>query len=159
MLGNTLYNKKLIEEFLRDVLEKPKMRDKFEFDYKAGHTAFHARVYLTISFNELVYKYFPRGTPMNPIEEEKRAQIQKRSLSEEVATNFLKGLIKNSVWNLLNCTDIVEPDTALLTFIIKNGAEIIFQSEIWESCRHTAEHTKSILDLLLEISPKKPMPP
>ncbi len=159
MLGNTLYNKKLIEEFLKDVLEQPSIREKFEFDYKAGHTSFHARVYLKITYNELIYKFFPRGTPMNPIEEEKRVQIQKRSLTKEEAINFIKGLIKNSVWDLLNCMDIVEPDTALLTFTIKKGENIIFKTQIWEECRHRVENIKSILDLLLEISPKEPMPP
>ena len=161
MLGDSIWDTKRVEKFLRDILAEPDIGDDFELQYKAGQTAFHARVYVNIFRNELIYKFIPRGTPMEPIKEAEKAEIKKLSLSESDFKNFIEGLVKFKVWELRPCSDLVPLDTAMLKFVILQKGEKIFETMSWTHCIDikSDERLVNIMDLIRKISPDKPMPP
>ena len=63
------------------------------------------------------------------------------------------------VWELENCTERALPDTALLTFILKDKDTILFEREIWESCRNDDKTTKELLKALSSRIPEDWTPP
>ena len=160
MLGNSIWDTKKVETFLNDILAHSEIGDEFEFIYKAGHTAFHARVYVNIFPSELIYKFIPRGTPVDASKEEAKSETQKLTLSETDFRTFIEGLIKHQIWELRPCSDVIPPDTAMLTFIIQQKGNKIFETISWTHCidMKLDERAGNIVQLIRKIAPDKPMP-
>ena len=146
------YSKKELKNYLKGLLKDNSTLSSFMFEYKSGHTAFHTRLRINISSDKIVHSRIPRGTPVGE-NEAQAAKVRELDFSVEQLKAFVKDLIDRKIWDLDNCTERALPGTALLSFAIRSGDELLFNQEIWESCRNDNSRTK---DLLRTISARLP---
>ncbi|MFX1485027.1 MAG: hypothetical protein ACFFCP_17755, partial [Promethearchaeota archaeon] len=105
--------------------------------------------------HQRIQKGIPGGSP----DEANETKTQEMGFSVEKLSAFVKELMKNKIWDLENCTERALPDTALLTFTIKNNDNLVFEQEVWESCRNDDRRTKELLRSISAIIPQDWTPP
>ena len=153
------YTKKELKNYLKGLLKEKEGFDTFSFEYLSGHTEFFLRLRLIVLSGKVVHWRIPRGTQVGITEEKKAAKIRETDFSSEQMLVFIDALFKNKIWDLENCTEKPLPDTALLTFVIKEDEKPIFKQEVWESCRNDNDQTKAILKALTATIPEEWTPP
>jgi len=152
------YSKKELKNYLKDLLKDNSRLSSFMFEYRAGHTAFHTRLRINITSDKVVHSRIPRGTPVDE-NEAQAAKVKELDFSPDQLKKFVKELIDRKIWDLENCTERALPDTALLSFAILNGADVLFKQEIWESCRNDDSRTKDLLRVIAARLPSDWTPP
>jgi len=145
--------KGIVEKFLKQCLSNPVRRDEFKLSVKDGHTSFHYRIYTTITSTECTRIFFPRGTPVDSVEEKKHGQAGIRQISLSNLESFLEGLINAQLWNLQNCKEAGSPDEAELHFTLFQKDIPIFERKVWETCKYKDARLNAILKLIDAISP------
>ncbi len=153
------YTKKELRNYLKDLLKGKTELTNFSFEYRSGHNAFHSRLRIILSSNKITHWKIPRGTPVDSSEETKSARIREIEFSIDKMKLFVQELIKNKIWDLENCTERALPDTALLSFSIRNNDNLLFEQEVWENCRNDNKQTKALLKVLAAILPQDWPPP
>ncbi len=147
------FPKRVVEAFLKECLANPTKRDEFELNLKDGHTAFHYRIYTTVAAYQCTTVIFPRGTPVDPVEEKKQGKVTIRKLNLKEVESFLKDLIEHQLWNLENCKEYGVPDEVDLQFTLLQKGTAIFEKVVWDSCKYKDARLGAILKLITEVSP------
>ena len=153
------YTKKELKKYLKDLLKKQDRLPAFSFEYQSGHTAFHTRLRILITSERIKHRRIQRGTPVESPDEENATKLQEMQFSVEKLSAFVKELMKSKIWDLENCTERALPDTALLTFTIRDDDNLVFEQKVWESCRNDDMRTKELLRVLSAIIPQDWTPP
>ncbi len=153
-MSKPLFSKGTVEAFLKESLSNPTKRGEFELSMKDGHTAFHYRLYTTITADQCTTVFFPPGTPVDPVKEKKRGKITTRKLKPNEIENFLKGLVEQQIWNLENCKEYGVPDEADLHFTLLQKGSVIFEKVVWEECKYKDTRTAALLNLIKAVSPQ-----
>ena len=153
------YTKKELKKYLKDLVKKQAGLKAFSFEYQSGHTAFHTRLRILITSERIEHRRIQSGTPVDSPDEANATKLQEMDFSVEKLSAFVKELMKSKIWDLENCTERALPDTALLTFTIRDNDNLVFEQKIWESCRNDDKRTKELLRFLSAIIPKDWTPP
>ncbi len=131
----------------------------FSFEYLSGHTAFFTRLKILVTSTKIVHRRIQKGVPVGGEEEVSAARVREIEFSVEKLAAFVDMLTKQKIWDLENCTERALPDTALLTFLIRQNDEVVFKQEIWESCRNDDTRTRELIRSLAAIIPQDWTPP
>ena len=153
------YTKKELKKYLKNLVKKQNRLTAFSFEYQSGHTSFHTRLRILITSKRIEHRRIQRGTPVDSPEETNATKLQETEFSVEKLSAFVKEMVENKIWDLENCTERALPDTALLTFIIRENDIIVFEQKVWESCRNDDTRTKDLLRSLAAIIPQDWTPP
>ena len=153
------YTKKELKKYLKDLVKKQTGLAAFSFEYQSGHSAFHTRLRISITSEKIEHQRIQRGAPVDGSDETKEPKLQEMKFSAENLSAFVKELMNIKIWDLENCTERALPDTALLTFVIKNNDNLVFEQKVWESCRNDDRRTKALLRSLSAIIPQDWIPP
>lgn len=153
------YTKKELRKYLKDLVKKQTGLAAFSFEYQSGQSTFHTRLRILITSERIEHQRIQKGTPGGSLDEANETRTQEMGFSVEKLSAFVKELMKNKIWDLENCTERALPDTALLTFTIKNKDDLVFEQEVWESCRNDDKRTKELLRSLSAIIPQDWTPP
>jgi hypothetical protein len=153
------YTKKELRNYLKDLLKGKIDLGGFTFEYRSGHTAFHSRLRIILASDRITHWKIPKGIPVESSEETKAARIRETEFSIDKLRVFVQELAKSKIWDLKNCTEKALPDTALLSFSIRNNDTLLFEQEVWENCRNDNKQTKELLKVLAAILPQDWPPP
>jgi hypothetical protein len=153
------YTKKELKKYLKNLVKKQAGLTAFSFEYQSGHSAFHTRLRILITSERIEHRRIQRGTPVDSPEEANATKMQVMEFSAEKLSTFVKELMKIKIWDLENCTERALPDTALLTFSIRDNDDLVFEQKVWESCRNDDKRTKELLRSLSAIIPQDWTPP
>jgi hypothetical protein len=153
------YSKKELKKYLKSFLKDQDKITSFSFEYLSGHTAFHTRLKILVTSTKIVHRRIQKGVPVDSEDEANAARVREVEFSVEKLVEFVDVLAKKKVWDLQNCTEKALPDTALLTFLIRNNVEVVFKQEIWESCRNDDTRTRELIRALAAIIPQDWTPP
>jgi len=153
------YTKRELKKYLKDLVKKQDRLTAFSFEYQSGHTAFHTRLRILITSERIEHRRIPRGTPVESPDEANAMKLHEMDFSVEKLSAFVRELMKNEIWDLENCTERVLPDTALLTFTIRDNGTAVFEQKVWESCRNDDKRTKELMRSLAAIIPQDWTPP
>jgi hypothetical protein len=153
------YTKKDLKKYLKDLVKKQDRLKAFSFLYQSGHTSFHIRLRILVTSERIEHRRIPRGTPVGGPDEANATKLQEIEFSAEKLLAFVHDLIESKIWDLENCTERVLPDTAQLTFTIRDNDSIVFEQKVWESCRNDNKITKDLLRSLAVIIPQDWTPP
>lgn len=152
------YSKKELRNYLKSLEKNRSGLSNFSFEYRSGHTAFHPRLRITLTSEKILHSKVPKGTPVDE-NEEHAAKVREMPFSDDQLSSFIKELTDKKIWDLENCTDRALPDTALLTFTIRDGSSVLFEQKVWENCRNDDKRTKELLRILSSILPRDCSPP
>lgn len=153
------YAKKELRNYFKDLLKGKTELAGFFFEYRSGHNAFHSRLRIVVSSDKITHWKVPKGTPTDASEETKAARVRELDFSADKLKVFVQELVKSKIWDLKNCTEKALPDTALLSFSIRNNDNLLFEQEVWENCRNDDKQTKELLRSLAAILPQDWPPP
>ncbi|MFW9908264.1 MAG: hypothetical protein ACFFEF_06795 [Candidatus Thorarchaeota archaeon] len=153
------YSEKELKNYLKGLVKQQSGLANFSFEYNAGHTAFHSRLRIILSSDQIIHWKIPKGTPVDSSEEGKAAKIRKTDFSTEKLSAFAQDLMKLKIWDLENCAEKALPDAALLSFSIKDKEAIVFERKVWERCRNDNKQTKELLKTLARTLPPDWTPP
>lgn len=153
------YTKKELQKYLKDLVKRQDRLRTFSFEYQAGHTSFHTRLRILITSERIEHRRIPKGTPVESPDEANVTKLQEMDFSLERLLAFVNELMKNKIWDLENCTERALPDTALLTFTIRDNDSPVFERKVWESCRNDDRTTKELIRSLAAIIPQGWSPP
>lgn len=153
------YSKKELKNYLKHLLKEGTGLANFSFEYEYGHTAFQSRIRIIVSSDKITHWKVPKGTPIDASEESKVAKKRELEFSADKLSMFIQELMKKKIWDLENCTERALPDTALLTFSIRDNDNVLFKQETWESCRNDDKQTKDLLKSLAGLLPLDWPPP
>lgn len=153
------YTKKELRNYLKDLVKGKIELVGFSFEYRSGHTAFHSRLRIVLSSDKIMHWKIPRGIPVDSSKETKSARKREIEFSIDKLRLFVQELVKNKIWDLENCTERALPDTALLSFSIRNNDNLLFEREVWENCRNDDRQTKDLLKAIAAILPPDWPPP
>jgi hypothetical protein len=153
------YSNKELKNYLKRILKEKDGLTNFSFEYQSGHTSYHTRLKILVTSKKIEHRRIHRGVPVDSVEEENATVVREQEFSVDKLAVFVDELVKKKIWDLENCTERALPDTALLTFLIRNNDEIIFKEEIWESCRNDDIRTKELIRVLSAIIPTDWTPP
>ncbi len=153
------YAKKELRNYLKDLLKGKIEFANFSFEYRSEHTAFHSRLRIVLSSDKITHWKIPRGISVDSSKETKSARKREIEFSTDKLRLFAQELVKNKIWDLENCTERALPDTALLSFSIRNNDTLLFEQEVWESCRNDNKQTKELLKALASVLPQDWPPP
>ena len=153
------YTKKELKNYLKDLAKEKTEVTNFSFEYLSGHTAFHSRIRIVVTSDKIVHWKIPRGTQVGITEEAKVAKIREKEFSKEELLGFIQELMKKKIWDLENCTERALPDTALLSFSIKDNDNLLFEQKVWESCRNDDKRTIELLRTIATLIPLDWTPP
>ncbi|MFW9933892.1 MAG: hypothetical protein ACFFDR_14745, partial [Candidatus Thorarchaeota archaeon] len=155
---NVSYTKKELKNYLKRLEKDKSGLSSFTFEYRSGHTAFHSRTRIIMTPEKIVLSKIPKGIPVDK-DEEKAAKVRNMAFSEDALLNFIKELIDRKIWDMENCTERALPDTALLSFMIRDGDNLLFEQKVWENCRNDDKRTKELIRSLAAILPRDWPPP
>jgi hypothetical protein len=158
-MEHVTYSKKELKKFLKGLLKNQSGLPNVSFEYLSGHTAFHTRLKILVTSEKIEHRRIRRGVEVGSPDEANATKVREKDFSVEQLAAFVEVLTKKKIWDLQNCTERALPDTALLTFIIRNNDDIIFKQEIWESCRNDDNRTKDLIRSLSAIIPNDWTPP
>lgn len=158
-IEHVTYTEKELKKYLKELVKKQDRLKAFSFEYQAGHTSFHTRLRICVTFEKIEHRRIPRGTPVDSPVEANKTKSQVMDFSLERLLAFVKELMKNEIWDLENCTERVLPDTAQLTFAIRDNDNLIFERKVWENCRNDDKKTKELIRSLAAIIPQDWTPP
>jgi hypothetical protein len=153
------YTKKELKNYLKGLLKGKIELASFSFEYQSGHTAFHSRLRIILSSDKITHWKIPKGIPIDSSEETKAARIREIEFSIDKLRMFVQELAKSKIWDLENCTERALPDTALLSFSIRDNDSLLFEQKVWENCRNDNKQTKELLKALAAILPQDWPPP
>ena len=153
------YTKKELKKYLKNLVKKQAGLTAFSFEYQSGHSAFHTRLRILITSERIEHRRIQRGTPVDSPEEANATKMQVMEFSAEKLSAFVKELRDSKIWDLENCTERALPNTALLTFAIRDNDNLVFEQKVWESCRNDDKRTKELLRSLSAIIPQDWNPP
>ncbi len=153
------YSKKELKNYLKHLLKEKTDLANFTFEYRSGHTAFHSRLRIIISSEKIIHWKVPKGTPLDSSEESKVAKKREIEFSPDKLSLFIQELIEKKIWDLKNCSETALPDTALLSFSIRDNENVLFEQETWENCRNDNKQTKELLKSLSGLLPPDWPPP
>jgi hypothetical protein len=153
------YTKKELRNYLKDLLKGKKDLTRFSFEYQSGNTAYYSRLRIILSSDKITHWKIPKGVPVESSKEAKAAKTRKIEFSVDKLKMFVQALDKIKIWDLENCTENALPDTPLLSFFIRDSDNLLFQQEVWESCRNDNKQTKELLRVLAAILPLDWPPP
>ncbi|MFW9845055.1 MAG: hypothetical protein ACFFEV_10800 [Candidatus Thorarchaeota archaeon] len=143
---------------MKDISKKGNMSG-FLLEYESGHMEFQARLRIILSSDKIIQWKIPSKTPLDREIEEKEGTKRETEISDEVLAAVVEELQKKKIWDLENCTDRPLPDTALLTFRIKNQNQVVYEQQVWENCRNDSKRTKELIKILASILPSDWTPP
>ncbi len=152
------YSKKELKNYLKDLEKKKAGLSGFAFEYRAGHTAFHSRLRIMLTCDKIMHSKIPKGVPVDA-NEGQSAKVREMAFSEDDLLLFIKELLDKKIWDMENCTDRALPDTAQLSFLIKDGGNTLFEQTVWENCRNDDKRTKELIRSLAALLPKDWPPP
>ncbi len=153
------YTKKELKKYLKGLLKENDRLASFSFEYKSGHTAYHTRLRIILTSDKIIHWKIPRGTPTDVSEEDKVVRKREISFSVEKMFIFVQEIVKRKIWDLENCTERALPDDAMLTFLIKDGQETLFERNVWEICRNDDKRTKELIRAIAAHIPSDWTPP
>ncbi|MFW9787555.1 MAG: hypothetical protein ACFFE2_10230 [Candidatus Thorarchaeota archaeon] len=153
------FTKKELKKYLKDLVKKQTGVAGFSFEYQSGHSAYHTRLKILITSEKIEHRRIQRGTPVDSPEEANATKVQEKEFSVEELTAFVEELMKNKIWDLENCTERALPDTALLSFTIKDNDDVVFEQKVWQSCRNDDSRTKELIRCIASIIPLNWSPP
>jgi hypothetical protein len=153
------YTKKELRNYLKDLLKGKIDLARFSFEYRSGHNAYHSRLRIILSSDKITHWKIPKGVPVESSEEAKAAKTREIEFSIDKLKMFIQALVKIKMWDLENCTEKALPDTALLSFSIRDRDNLLFEQEVWENCRNDNKQTKELLKVLAAILPQDWPPP
>jgi hypothetical protein len=153
------YTKKELKKYLKDLVKKQTGLAAFSFEYQSGQSTFHTRLRILITLERIEHQRIQRGAPADGSDDTKEPKLQEMEFSAEKLSAFIEELMKNKIWDLENCTERALPDTALLTFAIRDNDNLVFEQKVWESCRNDDKRTKELLRSLSAIIPHDWTPP
>jgi hypothetical protein len=153
------YTKKELKKHLKGLMKGKIELASFSFEYQSGHTAFHSRLRIILSPDKITHWKIPKGIPIDSSEETKAARMREIEFSIDKLRMFVQELIKSKIWDLENCTEKALPDTALLSFSIRDSDNLLFEQKVWENCRNDSKQTKELLKALAAILPPDWPPP
>ncbi|MFX1560410.1 MAG: hypothetical protein ACFFBL_07465 [Promethearchaeota archaeon] len=156
---HVMYTKKELKKYLKELVKKQDRLTAFSFEYQSGHSSFHTRLKILITSERIEHRRIPSGTPVDSPEETSATKLQEMKFSVEKLSSFVKELMKSKIWDLENCTERALPDTALLTFVIRDNDNLVFEQKVWGSCRNDDRRTKELLRSLAAIIPQDWTPP
>ncbi len=152
-------DKKELKNYLKDLAKEKVGLEHLSIVYQAGHTSFHTRLRIVIPSETIIHRGVRRGIPVDEKEESKVAEVKEIAFSKDQLLNLIKILSDLKIWDLTNCTERALPDTALLSFMIMNDEEILFEQKVWENCRNDDARTKGLLKALHALIPHDWTPP
>ena len=158
-MAHVTYSKKELKNYLKSLLKENDGLHHFSLEFFSGHTSFHTRLEILVTSKRIEHRRIQKGVPVDSSEEAKATKVQEIEFSVDKLATFVEVLIKMKIWDLENCTERALPDTALLTFVIRRNDEIVFNQEVWESCRNDDSRTKDLLRALSAIIPDECTPP
>ncbi len=153
------YTKKELKNYLKKLLKNQTELDSFSFEYQSGHTAFHTRLRILITSAKIEHQRIPRGIEVGSPEEANATKVHETEFSIESLSLFIEQLLKKKIWDLENCTDRALPDTAQLTFTIRENENIVFTQNVWQNCRNDDDRTKDLIRAIASIIPMNWSPP
>ncbi|MFW9850419.1 MAG: hypothetical protein ACFFF4_14900 [Candidatus Thorarchaeota archaeon] len=153
------YTKKELKNYLKRLLKDQTGLDNFSFEYQSGHTAFHTRLRILITSTKIEQQRIPRGIEVGSPEEANAAKVHETEFSIENLSTFVELLLKKKIWDLENCTDRALPDTAQLTFTIRENDNIVFTQKVWQNCRNDDDRTKDLIRAIASLIPMNWSPP
>ncbi|MFW9834182.1 MAG: hypothetical protein ACFFEK_09320 [Candidatus Thorarchaeota archaeon] len=153
------YSKKELKKYLKNLLKEKDGLANFSFEYQSGHTSFHTRLTIQVTSDKIKHTRIPQGVPVGSAEEANAMKVREIEFSFDSLAAFVEVLVKKKIWDLENCTERALPDTALLTFLIRNNDEVVFKQEIWQICRNDDARTKDLIRALASIVPQDWTPP
>ena len=153
------YTKKELKKYLKNLVKKQTGLAAFSFEYQSGQSTFHTRLRILITSERIEHQRIQRGAPADAPDDTKESKLQEMKFSAEKLSAFIEELMKNKIWDLENCTERALPDTALLTFVIRDNDNLVFEQKVWESCRNDDKRTKELLRCLSAIIPQGWSPP
>jgi hypothetical protein len=153
------YTKKELKNYFKNLLKGKAELANFSFEYRSGHTSFHSRLRIILSSDKITHWKIPKGTPVDSSEETKAARIRETDFSIDKLRMFVQELAKHKIWDLENCTERALPDTARLSFSIRDSDNLLFEREVWETCRNDNKQTKELLKDLAAVLPQDWPPP
>ncbi|MHA2067546.1 MAG: hypothetical protein ACXABY_24545, partial [Candidatus Thorarchaeota archaeon] len=107
----------------------------------------------------IVHWKIPKGTPLDITKEKKAAKKREVAFSVEKLSSFIQELVKKKIWDLENCSERALPNAAVLTFSIRDNDNLLFEQEVWESCRFDDKRAKELLRTLATNIPLDWTPP
>ena len=158
-LRRVTYTKKELKKYLKGLLKEQTELVNFSFEYLSGHTAYHTRLKILITSEKIEQRRIQRGTPVDSAKEANATKIREMEFSIEKLYSFVEELVKKKIWDLENCVERALPDTALLTFIIRDKDNLLFEQEVWESCRNDDKRTIELIRTLATNIPLDWTPP
>jgi hypothetical protein len=153
------YTKKELKKYLKELVKKQDRLKAFSFEYQSGHTSFHTRLTILMTSERIEHRRIPRGTPVGSPDEANVTKVHEMEFSVVKLSAFVEELMKSKIWDLENCTERALPDTAYLTFRIRDKDSLVFEQKVWESCRNDDKRTKELLLSLAAIIPPDWTPP
>lgn len=153
------YSKKELKKYLKGLVKDQSGLGNFSFEYLSGHNAYHSRVRILVTSERIEHRRISRGIEVDSPGEAQATKIRETNISPEKLKTFVEALLKKKIWDLENCTERALPDTALLTFIIRDNGNLIFKQEIWESCRNDDSRVKELIRALSALVPQDWTPP
>jgi hypothetical protein len=153
------YTKKELRNYLKDLLKGKAELANFLFEYQSGHTAYYSRLRITVTSDKIVHWKIPKGTPLDITKEKKAAKKREVAFSVEKLSSFIQELVKKKIWDLENCSERALPNAAVLTFSIRDNDNLLFEQEVWESCRFDDKRAKELLRTLATNIPLDWTPP
>ncbi len=154
-----VYTKKELKKYLKGLLKKNARLENFSFEYQSGHTAYYSRLRITMTSEKILHWKIPKGTPVDISKEKKAAKKREIAFSNEKLSIFLQELVKKKIWDLENCSERALPNTPLLTFSIRDNANLLFEQKVWESCRFDDKLAKELIGILAANIPLDWTPP
>ena len=153
------YSKKELKKYLKGLVKDPSGLPNFSFEYQSGHNSYHTRVRILVTSERIEHRRISRGVEVDSPDEAQATKVRETNTSSEQLKTFVETLLKKKIWDLENCTERALPDTALLTFIIRDNGNPIFKQEIWESCRNDDTRAKELIRALSALIPRDWTPP
>jgi hypothetical protein len=153
------YTKKELRNYLKDLMKGKADLANFSFEYQYGHTAYYSRLRITVASDKIVHWKIPKGTPTDIKQETKAAKKREIAFSNDMLAAFIQELVKQKIWDLENCSERALPNTAVLTFSIRDEDNLVFEQKVWESCRFDDKTTKELIRTLASNIPLDWPPP
>ncbi len=153
-----MYSKKELKNYLKDLSKKSEV-SSFSFEYESGHLEFHSRLRIILASGKIIQWKIPKKTPLDSESEKDEGKKREIEISEEKILIFIEDLRKRKIWDLENCTERALPDTPLLTFRIKNNDQLVFEQQVWETCRNDSVRAKELIRTLGALLPRDWPPP
>ncbi|MFW9802824.1 MAG: hypothetical protein ACFFFC_09245 [Candidatus Thorarchaeota archaeon] len=153
------YTKKELKNYLKDLLKGKAELANFSFEYQSGHTAYYSRLRIIVTSDKIVHWKIPKGTPLDIKKEAKAAKKREIAFSNDRLSVFVQDLVQKKIWDLENCSERALPNTAVLTFSIRDKDNLVFEQKVWESCRFDDKMTKELIRSLAANIPLDWTPP